>query len=473
MQYKWTALTVTSVGTLMAGIQSRILIIGLPTVARQLQANAAEVIWISLSFQLAATVSFLMIGRVSDIYGRAKLYNIGFVVFTIGAILSAISLNVYMLIGFQVVQGFGAAILGTTSGAIIADASPKDELGTLLGINQTAFRGGAMAGLTISGFVLSLVNWRGLFYMNVPIGIFGTIWAFRRLREIAPEDPEKRIDWLGIGLFSGGLALLLLGVTYLSYGVSSALESIGFIVSGVVLILVFARVESRTAAPVVDISLFKIKVLVMGNIAQTLYSASWAGLLLIFAIFLQIILGYTPFQAGLGVLPIEVSYLPISILAGRISDRYGSRTLTSSGLALGAAGLFILSTFGQGTPYLFVALDLVLIGIGSGLFVTPNSRAVIGSVPPNRRGVASGLFSTAFNVGSAIGFGLTILFMTFGIPYASLSFVLQGTAAQAGVAALRGEFLNGIKIASLIFALIQTASIFPSLARGAKETRVV
>ena len=153
MQYKWTALTVTTVGTLMAGIESRILIIGLPTVAQQLHAGAAEVIWITQSFNLAATVSFLLIGRISDIYGRVKLYNIGFVIFTIGSLLSALSFNVYELISFQVVQGVGAALIGTTSGAIITDASPRNELGTLLGINQTAFRGGAMLGLTLSGFV--------------------------------------------------------------------------------------------------------------------------------------------------------------------------------------------------------------------------------------------------------------------------------------------------------------------------------
>ena len=241
----------------------------------------------------------------------------------------------------------------------------------------------------------SLVNWRGLFYITVPIGIFGTIWAYKRLREVSVKDPAKKMDWLGFALLSSGLTLILLGVTYLSYGFSSVSEAIGLLLSGAVLLLLFARVELTAVSPLVDFHLFKIRVLVAGNIAQTLYSACWAGLLLLFALFLEIVLGYTPLQAGIGVIPIEVAYLPSAILAGKISDKYGTRTLTSTGLALGAVGLIILSTFDAGTQYPYVALDLVLIGIGSGLFVTPNStgRDWFGSAKQKRRRIRSLFYS--------------------------------------------------------------------------------
>jgi MFS family permease len=177
MEYKWTTLTVTALGALMAGLDGRIVVIGLPSIARQLHAGAEEVVWITESYLLASTICLLFIGRISDIFGRVKVYNIGFVIFTVGSALSAISLNSYQLIGFRIIQGFGAAILVSNSSAIITDASPKNELGTMLGINQTSLRVGNVAGLTLSGLVLSIVDWRGLFYVNIPIGIIGTIWA--------------------------------------------------------------------------------------------------------------------------------------------------------------------------------------------------------------------------------------------------------------------------------------------------------
>lgn len=473
MEYKWTALTVTTVGMVMAGIDIRILIIGLPTVAKQLNASAVEVIWITQSFQLAATVSLLIVGRISDIYGRVRLYNIGFVIFTLGSLLSAISFNTYELMSFIVIQGIGIALIITNSSAIVTDASPKNELGTLLGVNQTGFRIGAMLGLTLSGLILSVVDWRGLFYVNIPIGIFGTYWAHRRLTEISIRDPDRRIDWLGFVSFSGGLALVLLAITFLSYG-SSALWEAGLLgLGGVSLLLIFVRIELKTGSPLVDFALFRIRVFSMGNIAQILYSLSWGGFLVILAFFLQITLGYSPFRAGIAVIPVEASFILVSVLGGKLSDKYGSRMLASSGLAMAGIGMILLSTFGEQTSYIMMALDLVLIGIGSALFITPNSRAIMGSVPENRRGIASAIYSTSFNVGIAVSYGLSILFLTIGIPYDNLSSLLQGSVTQAGISILHSEFLNGFRIGTISLGLINIIGIVPSLSRGSKETRVV
>ena len=182
MQYKWTVLTVTTIGTLMAGIDSRLIIVGLPTIASELKAGPEELIWISQAYLLASTVCLLLIGRLADIFGKIKLYNLGFLVFTIGSGLSAISSDATQLISFRVLQGVGAGMILANSAAIVTDSSPPNELGFMIGINQTALRVGAVAGLTLSGIILSVTDWRALFYINIPIGIFGTIWAYMRLK---------------------------------------------------------------------------------------------------------------------------------------------------------------------------------------------------------------------------------------------------------------------------------------------------
>ncbi|MHB8568120.1 MAG: MFS transporter [Nitrososphaerales archaeon] len=339
MEYKWTALTVTTVGTVMAGIDGRILIIGLPTIAQQLHAGPDEVIWITQSYLLASTVGLLFIGRIADLFGRIKLYNIGFIIFTAGSALSAISSNSLEVIGFRIIQGIGSGILVTNSSIIITDASPKKELGTMLGINQMAFRIGNMAGLTLSGLILAVVDWRGLFYVNIPIGIFGAIWAYHHLREITAKDQTRKIDWMGFGLFSIGLTSVLLAITFLSYGISSYGEGITLLIVGVVLIALFVKRESSIYHPLLDLKLFRIRLFAMGNVAQILNSLSWGGLVILIAFYLQIGLGYTPLEAGLGILPMDATYLVFTFMSGRLSDKHGSRFLTTAGL------LIISSTF--------------------------------------------------------------------------------------------------------------------------------
>jgi MFS family permease len=277
LDYKWTALTVTTVGTIMGGLDTRIVIVGLPTIAAQLHAATAELIWLTQAYILATTVFVLIFGRITDLFGRVKLYNMGFVVFTIGSFACSLAPDPYFLIASRVVQGVGSGMLTSSATAIITDASPKKELGTMLGINTSAFRMGNIAGLTLSGLIVSVTDWRGLFWVNIPIGIFGTIWAHQRLREISKQDPTKKMDWPGIFLFSSGLTLTLLAITYLSYGSVGTEEGVGFLIVGFTLLVIFARVESKVIAPLLDLRLFKILPFAMGNIAQILNSVAFYG----------------------------------------------------------------------------------------------------------------------------------------------------------------------------------------------------
>lgn len=467
MQYKWTALTVTTIGTFMAGLDARILVIGLPTVARELNASTAEVIWIGQAYLLAGTVGLLLVGRIADQYGRVKLYNLGFVIFTVGSLLSSLALDPYQLIGFRVLQGAGFALLITNSYAIVVDASPKSELGTMLGINQTAIRLGNVAGLTLSGVILSFVSWRGLFYVNIPIGIFGTVWAYKRLKEISVLDPSKKMDWSGFALFSIGLTAILLGITYLSYGAGSLDLGFGLLIVGFVFIAAFARVESKIPNPLLDLRLFRIKSFAMGGVAQLLNSIVLNAVIVLLAFYFQVGLGYSPLDAGLAVLPLDATYMVFSLWGGKLSDRYSPQILATLGLVVGTVSILAMVAFGETTEYVVLAAAIALVGAGNGIFNPTNTRAIVSGVPANRIGIASGFRQTMFNVGMTASYGVAILFLTFGIPYALLSPLVQGVIVEPSeLVTARAEFLVGFRIALIILAVINAAAIAPSLMRG-------
>ncbi len=255
MKYQWVVLTVTTVGVLMAGIESRIVIIGLPQVASALGADVEQAIWFTQSYVLGTTIALLLIGRITDIFGRVKIYTLGFGVFTLGSALTGLSQSPSQFILFRAIQGLGAAMLFTNSLAMVVDATPPGHVGVALGINQTAFRVGAMAGLTLSGIILSVLNWRALFYLNVPIGIFGTIWSHHRLKEIAKLERGARVDWFGFMTFSISIITLLLGLTYEAYGLSERLTVYVFFIISAISLIIFAVYEGRQAYPLLDFGL--------------------------------------------------------------------------------------------------------------------------------------------------------------------------------------------------------------------------
>jgi EmrB/QacA subfamily drug resistance transporter len=352
MQYKWIALSVTTVGTLMAGIDTRIIIVGLPTVARDLNADVESIIWVSQSYLLASTVGLLLIGRITDVIGRVKIYNIGFAVFTIGSALASISQTPVQLILSRIVQGTGSAMLITNSAAILTDATPSKELGIILGINQIAFRIGSVAGLTLSGVIIAMSGWRALFYLNIPIGIFGTLWAHLRLREISTRDIQKKMDWLGFATFTSGLTLVLLAITFLSYGITEALPGYVMLVLGAVLLVYFIRVETRISAPLLDLRLFKIKEFAAGNTAQLLNALAWFGVVLMLSFYMQVVLDFTALQTGVGLLPLEAAFALFGPMSGKLSDRYGTRLFSTLGLSISSVAFFWLTQVTVSTSYL-------------------------------------------------------------------------------------------------------------------------
>jgi EmrB/QacA subfamily drug resistance transporter len=452
----------------MAGLDTRIVLIGLPTIAESLRTDLETLLWVTQGYQIAITIGLLFLGRFTDIFGRVKVYNLGFAIFTVGSAFCIFAQTGEQLIIFRVIQGVGAAMLIANSAALITDASPAAELGFALGVNQIAFTLGAVLGLTVGGVLIDTVGWRSIFTLNVPIGIFGTLWAHLRLKEIAQTEKHASVDYSGLCLFTTSLTSLLLVI---SLQTMAAIDNIGaailYLISIVTLAL-FLYLEPRTAEPILDMRLFKIRLFSAGNVSQFLYSLGFGSMSLIIILYFELIRGYNALTAGLLFLPLDVAFVCIGPISGKLSDRYGTRGLATLGMAVGTAGYvalaFLVSTT---TPLVQIEIILIVLGLGLGLFSSPNISAVMGSVPPQRRGIASGIRATVFNTGSVISIGLVAYIITTAIPYQIVSGIITGGYTTLTPGESIG-FVSGIGRAFLVAAIITFLGMFASSLRGPK-----
>ena len=463
MEYKWIALTVTTIGIFMVGLDARIAIIGLPQVARQLGADAEQAIWITQSYVITTTVMLLLIGRLADIFGRIRIYSYGFAIFTLGSALTSLGMNPTQVIIFRGVQGFGASLIFANSIAIVTDATPRRQLGLFVGINQIAFRAGALLGLTLSGIILSFLDWRALFYINIPIGIFGTVWARIRLKEVAFLDKNRKVDWQGFVLFAAFLVTFMLALTYSTYGGVADLRTAMFLLpASAVFLVVFLLLEKKHSTPLLDLKMFKIRAVSGGVAAVLLNVIAWAALLLLLSVQFQIILNQTPLEAGLHILPFEIAFLAVGPLSGGLSDKFGYVRFTVSGLILGSSALFLLSTVTEATSYTILSTYMVLLGIGTGLFLAPNLRGVMGALPMQRRGIGSAMVSLFLNIGLTISLNFAILFMSFTVPYNIITEIISSPNALNLTAADKALFFAGVKNTYFALAIINALAIIPS-----------
>ncbi|MDA4118329.1 MAG: MFS transporter [Thaumarchaeota archaeon] len=469
---KWIALSVTTIGVLMAALDTRIMIVGLPQIAKSLSADAEEAIWFTQALQFGLTVSLLVAGKIADIVGRVKLYTIGFALFTIGSVLTSASQDPLQLIVSRGIQGVATAILFTSSIALIMDMTPIEELGFALSINQLATRFGAIAGLTVSGIIISFVDWRFLFYINIPIGIFGTIWANRRLKDFAKPGTRMPIDWIGFVTFTTFITAVLLTMTFLAYGVENTGQIVTIYVLAAVALVsagVFVINERRARYPLLNFSLFRIREVTGGMTALLLNGTAFGAVLLVISLYFQLILGFTPLQAGLAILPFDFAVIVVSPISGRLSDKFGHLPFTSSGLALTSIALFSLSTVGRTTPYLEVDAILILLGAGFGFFSSPNISAIMAAIPKNERGVGAGMRSTFFNIGFSLSQNLVILIMITTLPYAVVSGVISSGSAASPSPLQTGLFAQGIRNVFFVFGVLNSLAIIPSALRGKKK----
>ncbi len=457
----------TTVGVIMAGIDSRIVIVGLPQVAAALHADAEQAIWITQAYVLGSTVALLLIGRVSDIVGRVKIYTSGFGVFTVGSLLTSLAVDPNQVIIFRFIQGLGSAILFTNSAAMIVDATPDNELGYFLGINQVAFRMGAMAGLTLSGILLTIfLDWRALFCINVPIGIFGTLWARGKLKEIARLEKGAPIDWAGFGTFTVFISSLLLALTLAAYGVGEDWVVLGLVVAMVVSLVAFAFIERRARYPLLDFKLLRIREFSGGVVAQLLNAVSFGAVLLLLSVYLQQIKGQSPLIAGLVMIPLDITTVILGPLSGKLSDKYGHLAFTTGGLLVVSLSLFLFATTEVDTSLPVLIVYMMLFGTGLGIFASPNMSSIMGAVPSVRRGIASAFRATFFNVGFVISLNLAILILTFTIPYQLVSQIIAAPTPIGINSTEALQFTSALRNAYFWMGVLNTLAIVPSMLRG-------
>jgi EmrB/QacA subfamily drug resistance transporter len=428
MDYKWVALSNTTIGTFMATVNGSIILISLPAIFNGIQIDPLTsfqyLLWILMGYGVVTATLLLSFGRLSDMYGRVKMFNLGFGIFTIGSVLLFLTPGMgdtaaIELIIFRLVQGVGAALIFANAAAILTDAFPVDERGKALGLNQVAALSGQFIGLILGG-ILAVFNWRYVFLVSVPFGIIGTIWSYSRLKEPAYEKHSQKIDILGNLSFIGGLTIFLIGITYglLPYGT----EPMGWtnpwvvasLVIGSVLLIAFPIIESRVKDPMFRVRLFRNRMFAFANTAGLLSAIARGGVMFMLIMLLQGIWlplhGYsyesTPFWAGVYMLPLTLGFVIMGPLSGIMSDRYGSRWLSTGGMLLVAASFLVLAALPYNFEYWVFALALLVMGLGTGMFGSPNAAAIMNSVHPKERGVASGMMSTLMNTGFVASMGL-------------------------------------------------------------------
>ncbi|MFC1405523.1 MULTISPECIES: MFS transporter [Streptacidiphilus] len=457
MEYKWTALTNTTAAVFMSALDGSIVLIALPAIFRGVHldplspGNIAYLLWMIMGYRLVQAVLVVTVGRLGDMYGRVRIYNSGFAVFTFASVLLSFDPfdgghGAMWLIGWRLLQAVGGSMLTANSAAILTDAFPKEQRGFALGINQVAGLGGMFIGL-VAGGLLAAWDWRAVFWVNVPVGVFFTVWAYRTLRETGRRD-GGRIDWWGNITFAVGLSAVLIAVTFglqpyggHTMGWTNPLVQV-LIVGGLVLLAAFVAIENRVSAPMVQLSLFRLRAFTFGNLAGLAVSIGRGGMQFVLIIWLQGIWlplhGYdyaaTPLWAGIFMLPLTAGFLAAGPVSGYLSDRIGSRGLATGGALLFGASFLGLMLLPIDFSYWTFAVLIALNGIASGMFASPNSSSIMGSVPDRLRGVASGMRSTFQNSGTAVSIGVFFSLMIAGLA-SSLPHALTSGLTQQGVPA--------------------------------------
>jgi MFS family permease len=477
VEYKWTILSNTTLGGLLASLDGTIVLISLPVIFRGLGVDPflpgsfPILIWLLLGYGVVTATLLVTFGRLSDMWGRARMYNLGFAVFSTGSILLFVepwtgATGAWALVGFRLIQAVGAAFLFANSAALLTDAFPPEERGKAMGVNQVAFIGGSMVGLVAGGILASipdlhigpfvLPTWRLIFLVSVPVGVVGTIWAYARLREISVRRKNQKIDFLGNGTFAVGLTLLLVGITYglLPYGGSDMGWRNPWVLSalaaGAAALLAFVYIETKVHDPMFRLEFFRNRSFAAGNSAAFLGSLARGGVMLVLVVWFQGIWlplhGYsfaeTPLWAGILMMPMIFGFLTAGPLSGWLSDKRGPRTLATVGMAIGSGTFFALALLPINFPYWEVGILLFVQGAGMGMFAAPNAAAVMNSVPAENRGAASGMLATLQNAGQQLSLAIFFTIIIVGLS-GGLSSSVTGALTAAHVGAPDNGILAG------------------------------
>nr|MDQ6915199.1 MFS transporter [Actinomycetota bacterium] len=461
--YKWWALSCTSMGMLLATINSGTLIIALPDLERSLHTSLLQLVWVILAYMIASTVLVLSAGRLSDLFGRKHAYVGGFVVFTAASLGAGFSTSGTELILWRILQGIGGAFLFANSAALVTDAFPKRQLGLAMGTNTMVAAVGLVLGPVLGGALVS-ISWHWVFWFNVPLGLVSSAWAALVLRELARPDQARGLDLAGTVAFVVGLTGLVLGISRGGLSGWNDPLVIGGLGLGAVLLPAFVAIERRGRAPMLDLAIFRNRLFAAATAAAFINGLSRFALMFVFVFYFQGAQGDDPITAGIKLIPLALGMLIASPLAGVHADRRGSRMLAAAGMVVSAMGLAGMTTLQVHSPYWQSSLWLFVVGVGSGVFNSPNTSAMMGAVPAHRRGVAAGTRTMLQNTGAVISIAFVIAVITAAVPRDTLFKIFSGLAHGLSDAKL-APFIANMHVALWVLAGTSLAGAVVSLLR--------
>lgn len=469
MKYKYVALTNTTIGAFMSQLDANIVLISIPTIIRELPGTTTfDALWVIMGYILVTATLLLTFGRLADIYGRVRLYNLGFVIFTIGSGLCSIAPNGISLVVFRLLQGIGGALIFSNNAAILTDAFPPTERGRAIGINLVFGVSGSVVGLVAGGILATSLGWRSIFWINIPVGIFATAWAYARLKELATLQRE-RLDPIGNTLFAAGLSIFLLGMTLGAIsGFTGTFDAM--MVVGLVMVAGFVYWETRVSSPMMDLSLFKIRAFSAGMMSNLLASVSRGAVLLLLVFYFQGALLLDALTAGILLIPFSVAFVSSGPLSGYLSDRFGARGFSTGGLIVSSAALVWFATLPANVPYNILVLPMILAGIGGGMFVAPNISSIMNASPAARRGIAAGISSTMITTGFLLSLGVAFVIMATSMPLSTLQAIFAGLPVAANQLNVN-LFMDAMRKTFLLMAGMSLAAAIPSSMRGPKQVQ--
>jgi EmrB/QacA subfamily drug resistance transporter len=469
-EYKWIVLSVTTIGALMAAIDSTIVILGLPDMMVELHSDLVSMIWVIMGYILISTVFLLTFGRVADMLGRVRMYNLGFAFFTVGSALCGLSASATQLILFRLIQGSGAALMVVNSVAILTEVFPPDERGRALGINAVTFAAGGVIGPVLGGLILTAGSWRWIFFINVPIGIIGTVWGYLALKETSLRKKGEKFDPFGAATFSLGLVSILLALTLgIQYSWTDPFILALFGLS-VVFSAAFLLWERRAPHPVLDFSLFKERVYNFSVLAAMMQALALFAVNFLVIFYLIGVRGDSPIQAAFLLIPLPLVSAVVAPLSGVIADRIGARIPATLGLLLQGLALAWLAQITAGTPYPQIAGGLALMGLGGGMFYAPNTSAAMNASPLPRLGIASGTLATLRQAGMVTSFALSLAVAAASLPRTVMFQLFVGTNVVLG-SAITKSFVIGMHSAFLVSIVLCLIAAGFSLVRGEENRR--
>ncbi|MGC8631558.1 MAG: MFS transporter [Thermoprotei archaeon] len=465
---RWTVVSVTTLGTLMSAIDSTIVILGIPLIMQSIHANLIEMAWVIMGYILMSTSLVLAIGRIGDNYGRIKVYEMGFLVFTLGSALSGLSFNGAELVTFRFVQGIGGAMMIGNSWALISEAFPENERGKAFGINSIAWGVGGVVAPIIGGVIITYLGWRYIFYVNVPIGLFAVLWARFRLKGFVEVKKKETFDILGAALFTIFISLLLIAIT-MSIGVGWDFLNSAILFASFLVLFTFFFVETKVNSPIFKFNLFKNRVYFASTGASFLQSLAMFAIMFLVIFYLEGVKGYSIIESSILLIPMPLLSSVLAPVGGAISDKVGARIPATIGIIIQAFALYILSGLTVLSPYFLIAAGLGIMGVGSGLFFSPNASAVMSSTPRGYYGVGSGMMTTLRNTGQVISIALALLIASWAMPQSAVFALFLGSGVNINRSVML-SYVKGMDYAFRLSIMLAVLAAVASFIRG-KENR--